>query len=448
MAPESYEMLPLPRGWPKFVRSALLHVVALAQMALTYSRSWAADSPLARVRLRAVLDAAQSEVAMLTEELRIKDCRLARIDPRGRPHYPPEERLAILALRAARGWSSAETSRRMFVEPKTIASWMGRLDEEGPDALVQTAGPVNRFPEFVREAVALLKRACPTMGKRRIAQELARAGLHLAVNTVRRMLRRERPNTPRPSQISATPPKSKAITARGPNDVWQVDLTLLPRVSGLWVPWFPSVLPPCWPFVWWAAVAVDHFSRRVMGWCVFARTPTSAEMRAFLGRAMHVAGAVPRHLVSDKGGQFFCAGYKAWCRGKGIRPRYAAAGSIRATAIVERFFRSLKTEMTSIIGTTLTRAALQKKLAMYFHWFEEHRPHQGLGGRTPREVFCGLAPANEAPRYEPRPGWPRRSSCARPLARPKEDPGGELELLVEFLDEEKQLPIVTLRRVA
>ena len=108
----------------------------------------------------------------------------------------------------------------------------------------------------------------------------------------------------------------------------------------------------------------------------------------------------------------------------------------------------MKAEMTSIVGTMLTRTALQKKLAMYFHWFAEHRPHHGLGGRTPREVFLGLAPANEAPRYEPRARWPMRSSCARPFARPKEKPGGELELHVEFLDKDKRLPVVTLNRVA
>ncbi|MEE9246160.1 MAG: helix-turn-helix domain-containing protein, partial [Gemmatimonadota bacterium] len=44
----------------------------------------------------------------------------------------PTERLAILELRAARGWSLEQTAERMLVTPNTVASWMGRLDEEGP----------------------------------------------------------------------------------------------------------------------------------------------------------------------------------------------------------------------------------------------------------------------------------------------------------------------------
>ena len=45
--------IPLPKSWGTHVKTAILHVVALAQYALTYSRSWAADSSNERVRLKA-----------------------------------------------------------------------------------------------------------------------------------------------------------------------------------------------------------------------------------------------------------------------------------------------------------------------------------------------------------------------------------------------------------
>ena len=65
------------------------------------------------------------------------------IDARRRPHCRPVERLAILELKAARGWSAAQTAKTFLVEPDTIASWMTRVDEDGPSALVQTSEPVN-----------------------------------------------------------------------------------------------------------------------------------------------------------------------------------------------------------------------------------------------------------------------------------------------------------------
>ncbi len=37
--------IPLPRGWPSQVKSAVLHVISLGQCTLAYTRGWAANSP-------------------------------------------------------------------------------------------------------------------------------------------------------------------------------------------------------------------------------------------------------------------------------------------------------------------------------------------------------------------------------------------------------------------
>jgi len=149
--------IPLPKSWPTHVRTAILHVISLAQFAAAYTRSWAANSVNSRIRLQAERDRALEELSRLREELRIEDARMASINPHRRPHYPPTERLAILELKAVRGWSLEQTARVFHVTAPTIASWLGRLDEEGPDALVQTRIPVNRFPDFVRYIVQRLK---------------------------------------------------------------------------------------------------------------------------------------------------------------------------------------------------------------------------------------------------------------------------------------------------
>ena len=149
--------IPLPKSWPIHVRIAILHVIALAQFATAHTRSWAANNVKSRIRLKTDLDRTQQEVSQLNEEIRIKDARMASINPHRRPHYPPAERLAILELKAARGRSLEQTARVFHVTAPTIASWLGRLEQEGPDALVQMRIPVNRFPDFVRYAVQRLK---------------------------------------------------------------------------------------------------------------------------------------------------------------------------------------------------------------------------------------------------------------------------------------------------
>ena len=143
------------------------------------------------VRLAAENDQLHEACALLREELRIKDTRIAQIAPQRRPHYGPYERMAILELRAARGWSLKQTADTFLVTPATIAAWVKRIDDQGANPLLQLREPVNKFPDFVRYIVQRLKILSPAMGKVKIAETLCRAGLHLGVTTVGRILKEE-----------------------------------------------------------------------------------------------------------------------------------------------------------------------------------------------------------------------------------------------------------------
>jgi hypothetical protein len=48
---------------------------------------------------------------------------------------------------AADGWHDPRYSKGVRDTAQIIASWNRRVDEEGPDALVQLPEPVNKFPE-------------------------------------------------------------------------------------------------------------------------------------------------------------------------------------------------------------------------------------------------------------------------------------------------------------
>ncbi len=74
--------VPLPKDWPKHVQAAILHVIGLAHNGIVHSRSWCANSRIARVRLRSQLEQAENEISLLKEELRIKDDRMARLPGR------------------------------------------------------------------------------------------------------------------------------------------------------------------------------------------------------------------------------------------------------------------------------------------------------------------------------------------------------------------------------
>jgi len=75
-----------------------------------------------------------------------------------------------------------------------LQAWLGRIDEADERAPIQISDPANKFPDFVR-----------------IAQLLARAGLHLGATTVGRILREVEPL---PEDATATAPEVDVATLR------------------------------------------------------------------------------------------------------------------------------------------------------------------------------------------------------------------------------------------
>jgi putative transposase len=434
---------PLPNGWQGCVKSAVLHAIALAHYAIVYARAWAADSINARVRLAAEKDRFYEECALLREELRIKDTRIAQITPQRRPHYGPHERMAILELRAARGWSLKQTADTFSLTSATIALWVKRIDESGTDALLQLREPVNKFPDFVRYIVQRLKSLSPSMGKVKIAETLCRAGLHLGTTTVGRILKEDPQPGPGDAALS-----TRVVTAKRPNHIWHVDLTAVPTSGGFWAPWLPFALPQCWPFCWWVAVVIDHYSRRVMGISTFRNNPTSVSVSHFLESAIQKASATPKYFICDKGQQFWCDAFKDWCDRKGITPRFGAVGQHGSIAVVERFILSLKNECTRAIFVPLRREAFHRELTLFEKWYNQSRPHSSLNGKTPHEVYHDLLPACERPRYEPRARWPRSAPSASPHAPVADHCGARICLDVRYHWGRKHLPIVALRQAA
>jgi len=306
---------PLPKGWSACIKAALLDAIALGRMALLDVAADFENSPLPRARYSAEVSRLQQLLALRDEECRILRARMACIPVARRPQYPPAERLAILTARAAAGWNLAETGRRFLLTSKTISDWMHRLDEQEPAALVQLREPVNKFPDFVTVVVQQLHATVPAMGKVRIAQTLARAGLKLSKTTVGRMLKRPLPNAPAPEtpkpvitgpaksaeiassskpEMGTKPQAARTVTARYPHHVWHIDLSLLPIVTGFWTPWLPFTLPQCWPFCFWICVILDHHSRSVVAWRLFLKQPTAQAVCQLLGNARNAAGRAPK----------------------------------------------------------------------------------------------------------------------------------------------------------
>ena len=152
-------------------------------------------------------------------------------------------------------------------------------------------------------SVRRLKALCPSLGKVKIAQSLAHAGLHFGATTVGRML-----NSSATAAMSPTPRPARRKgrgerigTAKRPNHVWHVDLTAVPTAMGFCSRGFRCAA---------AEVAVlllaggrrRSLLARAMGVTAMKNQPTSTDVRALSGPRNRQGehGAEAHHLRSRR----------------------------------------------------------------------------------------------------------------------------------------------------
>ncbi len=107
----------VPRTWKRRVKSSMLHAISLARYCMAAISGKAATSHDHQTRRQARIDQFEHDNSLLREEMRIKDERMLRVPPHRRPYYSPIERMAILELRAARGWTAAQTACPTWSSP-------------------------------------------------------------------------------------------------------------------------------------------------------------------------------------------------------------------------------------------------------------------------------------------------------------------------------------------
>lgn len=147
-------------------------------------------------------------------------------------------------------------------------------------------------------------------------------------------------------------------------------------------------------------------------------------------RRMHVVGtptvstrecgcqsAKPKYIVCARDSIFDCGAFRHWVKRRGIKPpRYGAVGQHGSIAVVERLILTVKTELVSQIMVPIRRESFRRELHCFQDWYNEHRPHTTLDGRTLNEVYYQRRPAIQRPRIEPRKNWSRGSPCTKPWA--------------------------------
>ncbi len=155
------------------------------------------------------------------------------------------------------------------------------------------------------------------------------------------------------------------------NQVWACDITYIPMRKGFL----------------YLAVVMDWYSRRVLSHSL-SNTMDSDFCVEALEEALSRYG-VPEIFNTDQGSQFTSEAFTGVLLSRGISISMDGKGSWRDNVFVERLWRSLKYEEVYLRAYDSVGDA-KSGIGGWIGFYNKVRRHQGLGSRTPQQVYYGL----------------------------------------------------------
>jgi putative transposase len=222
----------------------------------------------------------------------------------------------------------------------------------------------------------------PFYGSRRMAVFLGRSGEAVNRKRVRRLMARmgleglhpRRRTTIADPGVRAYPYLLRDRTLTRADEVWSSDITYVPMRRG---------------FMYLTAV-IDWYSRYVLSWRLSNTMDVGFCLEA-LDEAL--SRGRPEIFNTDQGSQFTSREYTGRLEAAGIAVSRDGRGRALDNVFVERLWRSVKYEDIYIKDYERVQE-LESGLTAYFRFYDEDRPHQSLGYRTPGAVYrAGTAPA-------------------------------------------------------
>jgi len=207
----------------------------------------------------------------------------------------------------------------------------------------------------------LLRRDGHRIGRKRVRTVMARMGIEA--------LYRKPHTSQRHPAHRVYPYLLRHLEITRSNHVWAADITYLPMTRG---------------FVYLFAV-LDWASRRVLAWRLSNTLTTDFCIEA-VQEALASYGT-PDIFNTDQGCQFTSQEFTGLLNDHGIQISMDGTGCWRDNVFVERLWRSVKYEEVYLRAYDSISAARQG-LGRYLTFYNQHRPHRALDGKTPEQVYC------------------------------------------------------------
>ncbi len=309
----------------------------------------------------------------------------------------------------------AELARAHGVHRSWLYKLLARYRTEGEAGLEPRSKRPHRSPTRIadryKEEIVVLRKELTDFGADAGAQTIH---YHLSkrhrrppsVPTIWRVLKARGFVTPQPHKR----PKSSLVrfVADLPNETWQADVTHVEVADGV---------------VFEVLNVIDDHSRLCVASRVFVTTRSPDVVRT-LHRAA-VTWGYPQGLLTDNGTIFTASqvgglgALETELLALGIASKHSRPYHPQTCGKVERFHQTVKRFIAAQDAAT-SKKQLQHQLDRFVTYYNEIRPHRGIGRRTPAEVF--------AAREKATPSGPRIEAAGYRVRHDKVDKTGSVTL--------------------
>jgi putative transposase len=217
-------------------------------------------------------------------------------------------------------------------------------------------------------------------GARRIAAELRRRDILCGVGRVAKLLKSQGLQAIQPKSFK---PKTTASRHRlGYNDNLLADRPGPSKINEVWVGDI-TYIPLRTSRFGYAALLVDLYSRRIVGWSyrsLMNEDLVIEALREAIAARQPAAGLIHH---SDRGGQYAAGRYRAILRRAQVLQSMSGADNCYDNAFMESCFGTMKTELQ--LEDYASDAEAKREIGEYVDYYNNRRLHSSLGYVTPSE---------------------------------------------------------------
>lgn len=265
--------------------------------------------------------------------------------------------------------------------PKTIKAWYSVYTNGGLDALKPKARSdigltrvvTPEMEDLILSKMTKYPKAPATVIYDMLIDDGAFLKKDVSLSTVRRFISRNRDSV----LADETPKEMLRFSMEHANDLWQTDLMYGPYVAGGDGKKYQTYL-----------LAYIDDATRLITYAGFYLTQDIRSLRNSFSEAVLRRG-IPKILYTDNGKIYRCQAFEYLCANIGVTLLHHAVRAASSKGKIERFFRTVRMRFLPRL-TKEDLAGLDVLNEKFRLWLEEdyqRKPHEGLGGDAPRDVF-------------------------------------------------------------